>query len=112
MDEADFWSRLEYRITREFGGFEDRQLRFCWCDGLVAEEYELHGSQPCVRGRAWCGPSGQERWAFTLLLDRGVDARDMIDWSRLLPADDVTGWLTPELQDKTMKIDPSSAYPD
>jgi hypothetical protein len=65
VDEEDFWSRLEFRITRELSGFEDRQLRACWCDGLVADEYELHGAQPRIRGRARCGPSGQERWTFT-----------------------------------------------
>jgi hypothetical protein len=112
VDEEDFWSRLEFRITRELSGFEDRQLRACWCDGLVADEYELHGAQPRIRGRAWCGPSGQERWTFTLLLDRAVGNRDLIDWSTLLPADDVTGWLIPEPQAETMTIDPSSAYPD
>lgn len=112
MDEADYWSRLEYRITREFAGFEDRHLRANWCDGLVADDYELHGAEPCIRGRAWCGPSGQERWTFSLLLGPAVDAHHEIDWSTLLPGENVTGWLTPDTELRTMKIDPSSAYPD
>jgi hypothetical protein len=112
VDEADFWSRLEYRISREFAGFEDRRLRAIWCDGLVADEYEPDGARPCIRGRAWCGPGGQERWTFTLLLGSAVDDRNTVDWSALLPADDVTGWLIPEPHEETMTIDPSSAYPD
>lgn len=112
MDEEEFWNRLEHRITREFAGFHDRQLRAIWCDGLIADEYDLHGARPHIRGRAWCGHSGQQRWTFTLMLDRPVDNRNVIDWSTLLPADDVTGWLIPEPQQKTMTIDPSSAYLD
>lgn len=111
MNEADFWRSLEYRITREFAGFEDRDLRVNWCDGLVADEYDLHGAQPLIRGHAWCGPTGQERWAFTLLLDPALDARHEIDWATVLPGEQVTGWLTPDPQRRAMKIDPSSAYP-
>ncbi|GIJ34539.1 hypothetical protein [Micromonospora sediminimaris] len=37
MDEQDFWVRLEFRICAEFRGFEDRHLRWYWCDGLVAD---------------------------------------------------------------------------
>jgi hypothetical protein len=70
MDEDDFWVRLEFRICAEFQGFDDQQLRRNWCDGLVAEEYELLSPQPCIRGRAWCGSDGQEPWAFKLLVDR------------------------------------------
>jgi hypothetical protein len=50
-------------------------------DGLVADEHELHGPRPSIRGRAWCGPGGQERWTFTLLLHSPVDDRNLIDWS-------------------------------
>jgi hypothetical protein len=62
MDEGDFWVRPEFRICAEFQGFEDRQLRCNWCDGLVAEEYDLLHEEPCIRSR--CGPSGQDPWKF------------------------------------------------
>jgi hypothetical protein len=68
-----------------------------------------------IPGRAWCGRDGQEPWTFTLLLDPSVEAPDTpdaIDWGTLLPGEHVTGWLTPYPEDKAMKIDPSSAYPD
>jgi hypothetical protein len=41
VDESEFWLRLERRICAEFEGFDDRQLRWYWCDGLSAEEYDL-----------------------------------------------------------------------
>ncbi|MBX7266296.1 hypothetical protein KIF24_09855 [Micromonospora sp. Llam7] len=53
MEEDDFWMRLESRICGELQGFEDRQLRWNWCDGLVAEQYDLLREEPCIRGRAW-----------------------------------------------------------
>ncbi|BCJ63143.1 hypothetical protein [Polymorphospora rubra] len=112
MDEKDFWERLEFRICRELQGFDDKHLRCHWCDGLVAEEYDLLGEQPCIRGRAWCGLSGQEPWRFVLLLAPVTRSREGIDWSALLPDDRATGWLSPDPQHKSMVIDPRSSHPD
>jgi hypothetical protein len=112
MDERDFWVRLELRICAEFRGFEDKHLRWYWCDGLVVEEYDLLGEEPCIRGRAWCGPSGQESWRFVLLVDPATRSRDEINWSALLPDDRITGWLSPDPQDKTLVVDPLSGHPD
>ncbi|WP_127501969.1 hypothetical protein [Actinoplanes solisilvae] len=112
MEEQDFWVRLEYRISAEFTGFDDKQLRWFWCDGLIPEEYDLAGSAPSIRGRAWCGADGQDRWRFTLILAPGTGTRERIDWPALLPGDRLTGWLSPDPEARTMIIDPSSAYPD
>jgi hypothetical protein len=100
VDEEDFWVRLEYRICRELRGFGDPELRENWCDGLAAEEYTLHSPQPCISGRAWCGPNGQEPWRFTLLVGPDTRSREEIDWSVLLPGDRLTGWLSPNPRHK------------
>jgi hypothetical protein len=116
MEQAEktFWYSLEFRICEEFAGFDDTALRAnCgWCDGLIPEEYDLQSEQPCVRGTAYCGRSGQERWRFTLLLGNRADSPADIDWQSLLPADDATGWLSPHPHERTMILDPCSAYPD
>ncbi|MEV0605915.1 hypothetical protein AB0I61_06010 [Polymorphospora rubra] len=52
MDEKNYWERLEFRICQEFQGFDDKHLRWHWCDGLVTEEYDLLGEQPRIRGQA------------------------------------------------------------
>jgi hypothetical protein len=111
MEEQDFWVRLEFRICAEFAGFPDKQLRANWCDGLVAEDYDLSAAEPCIRGRAWCGPSGQEPWRFTLILDPRTGTPAEIDWPALLPGDGLTGWLTPDPQARTMTIDPARPRP-
>ncbi|MBE1488744.1 hypothetical protein [Plantactinospora soyae] len=110
MDEADYWLRLERRLCREFAGLDDARLRHHWCDGLVAGEFDLDAARPCVRGRAWCGRTGQEDWTFVLLLGRAVASRQDIDWAALLPDENATGWLTPDPRERTMRIDPGSAY--
>lgn len=107
MDEHDFWVRLEFRICAEFRGFDDEQLRAIWCDGLVAEDYDFSAPQPCIRGRAWCGPSGQEPWRFTLVVDPGTRSPGEIDWSALLPGAQSTGWLVPDPGARTMTIYPA-----
>lgn len=101
MEEPEFWKRLEFRICAEFAGFADRRLRYYWCDGLLPEEYVLAGAERRITGVAFCGQSGQERWRFTLVLGRVAASRDQIDWSALLPSDRLTGWLTPDPQNKT-----------
>lgn len=112
VEEQEFWSRLEFRICAEFQGFADKRLRHHWCDGLVPEEYDFSAVPPRIRGQAWCGGTGQERWQFTLILGPEVHAREMIDWRSLLPVDDLTGWLSPDSDAKTMSIDPTNGYPD
>ena len=108
--EAEFWSALEYRITSELWGFEDQVLRSLWCDGLVPEEYDLRADTPCIRGTAYCGQSGQDRWRFTLLLGLPGQRDRQIDWSALLPAEELTGWLSVHPRERALIVDPGSAY--
>jgi hypothetical protein len=111
MDEAEYWRRLEFRICAEFAGFADIQLRNFWCDGLVPDKYDLADRESHIGGLAWCGMTGQERWRFTLRLGGQAQSSEQIDWAALLPADHLTGWLTPDLQMKTLLIDPLSGHP-
>jgi hypothetical protein len=113
MEEADFWVALEHRVCGELAGLADRRLRFLWCDGFAAEELDLDGERPCVRGRVWIYGHRRAPTRFTLYLGgaAGVSRRH-IDWAALLPAEDVTGWLTPDLADGTLTIDPYAAVHD
>ena len=78
----------------------------------MADEYALLSAQPCIRGRAWCGPSGQEPWRFTLLAGLEILVREHIDWSALLPGARMTGWLSPDPRRRTMVIDPLGGRPE
>ena len=111
LDEHDFWKRLEYRICEEFAGYEDRQLRYLWCDGLTPVEYTLNAVPPLIRGTAWIGDA-QDVWQFTVLLPHTIADRSTFDWSTLLPIAGVTAWMTPELDERRITIEPSRAIPD
>jgi hypothetical protein len=43
---------------------------------------------------------------------QGAASRDRIDWLALLPGERLTGWLTPDLPKKTLRIEPLSGYDD
>jgi hypothetical protein len=47
-----------------------------------------------------------------LLVGLEVRSRKGIDGSVSLPADRLTGWLSPSRRHKTMVIDPIAGYPD
>jgi hypothetical protein len=53
VEEPEFWRRLEFRICAEFEGFEDNELRWYWCDGLLPDRYDRHGGHWHISGRAW-----------------------------------------------------------
>ena len=111
MTEDEFWPRLEFRVSAEFRGMEEDALRFLWCDGFVPQDYALDGPVPAIRGRAWIG-NRQEEWGFVLLLPPGEMDRSSFDWSCLLPAADVTGWLSADPLGRRLEIEPAAARPD
>lgn len=53
-----------------------------------------------------------EEWKFTLLTGEKNVEREQIDWKKLMPAEDHTGWLGVDLKRKQMVIEPGAAYPD
>jgi hypothetical protein len=68
--ERQFWSSLEYRVSREMSGIEECRKVGLWCDGLVPEEYALDSTPASISGRTWIGSGRrqQEQWTFTVLL--------------------------------------------
>src|SRR5437762_2845589 len=41
VTEGEFWARLERRVTTELAGFDERRLRYLWCDGVAPAGYLL-----------------------------------------------------------------------
>jgi hypothetical protein len=114
MNEADFWKRLEFRLCREILGLKEKNFHRYWCDGFIPDAFDTEGDRPTIKGWVWMGiieSSRQETWRFSLFIEE-KQSRDGIDWAELLPNDDVTGWLSIDVQHKLIEIDPRSAYPD
>jgi hypothetical protein len=57
------------------------------------------------------GNTNQERWQFVLYLGP-ARARESIDWAAMLPAEDVTGWLSLDFETKFMTVKPLEAHVD
>lgn len=111
MDEAAYWTALEYRVCRELAGMRDKQLRAWWCDGFIPETFDT--GIGCVTGRVWMGHgSDQEAWDFALRLGPRSPTRERTDWASLLPGEEVTGWLSMDLDRRVMTINPRAARPD
>jgi hypothetical protein len=109
MDEADYWTRLEYRVCDELAGMDDKALRGLWCDGFVAEQFLLDVEPARVVGYAWMGtaPRKQERWTFVLFLPHLARSREDLAWSSLLPPEGATEWLEIEREAKELRIHPT-----
>jgi hypothetical protein len=109
VTEKEFWTALEFRICGELAGVLDNSVRFWWCDGFIPEPTprgrEIHGD-------VWmCDGPRQFKWRFKLKLPRGFDPTSQ-DWSPLLPAQDVTGWLSMDKEYERIAVDPANARPD
>jgi hypothetical protein len=108
-----FWVHLEFRLCHEFSGLSERRYRYFWCDGIDPEQYVLNGPSPRVIGTACiCNGQQQALWEFALLLPRPSPSRELIDWASLLPADDVTRWMSFDENKRYIEIDPAAATPD
>ena len=112
MTQSDFWLKLEYRVCREFAGLSDKNLRGIWCDGFDAWTFYPHEKGARIVGRAWIGHDGQGLWEFELIARERIEAWEDVNWDQLLPGEDVTGWMSLDLERKVLKMDPGAAYPD
>ena len=113
MDERHFWASLEFRLCREFAGMPEKRHRSLWCDGLIPNGYTLDGPSPRITGRCWiCNGPRQAEWAFALLLPRPYESWGRIDWAALLPAEDVTRWMSFDENREYLEIEPAVAVPD
>lgn len=113
MDDSEkrFWTALEFRVCAELAGFAG-PVRHFWCDGLIPDAYDLGADEPCIRGTAYCGPSGQQVWRFVLLTGPGIGSPAELDWTDLLPPGNATGWLSVHRDTQTLIMEPLAAYDD
>ncbi len=110
MTEQQFWEKLEMRVRREFAGLKDNQLCRLTCDGFSARTFFPHEDGTRIVGQVWTLCGGE--WDFELIVRRRIEAWEDVRWDELLPADDMTGWMSVDLERKVLKIDSAAAYPD
>ena len=111
MTEEHFWSALEFRICRELGGMEDKNLRRMWCDGIRGGINRPQAGPANISGTIWIGLDGQTEMPFTMVLPATISLADERLWRDLLPLEDLTGWLSIDFQRRRVTIHLSKAEP-
>jgi hypothetical protein len=135
VTESDYFIHLEFRLCGELSGMRDKEIRRHWCDGFLSWAFEVvddigritgkvylvydcsaHDRVKPHRGRkSWGKKSSNYEsgwWDFVLLLGSGIRDRNQVNWDKLLPGADVTGWLSLDFENKIVTIDPLAAYLD
>jgi hypothetical protein len=111
MTEDEFWTALEWRICRELSGMNDNLLRHMWCDGVRGDIVQREAGPACLDGSIWIGKDGQTAMQFTMTLPDNVASKDDIVWRTLMPPEDMTAWLSVDVNRKLVTIDLSRAEP-
>jgi hypothetical protein len=113
LTERDYFGHLEMRVSRELAGMRQRELQSLWCDGFIADAFEVVGERCRMTGQVWMafGRARQEPWNFVVYLGP-ARSRQEIDWAAMLPGEDVTGWLALDFDSKFMKVNPFVTHPD
>jgi hypothetical protein len=100
VTEAEFFSRLEFRLCGEFAAVRPPDAPGLWCDGLIPKRWQLDANPSTISGAAYVGglpghdPIGyQEKWGFVLNLCEQAALRESITWDSLLPSNEVGGWV-------------------
>jgi hypothetical protein len=114
VSEAEYFRRLEMRVSRELAGMRQKELRGWWCDGFIPEKFVVTRSGCHIAGQVWMdnGRHHQTLWNFVVLLGRSIVTRDEVKWAELMPAEDVTDWLSLDFENEFMKVKPFAARRD
>jgi hypothetical protein len=104
--ERQFWTSLEFHVSREMQKQPICRRLGLWCDGFIPEHYLLNLVPRRVTGVVWIGtgPQRQEKWKFSLMLPFSASGRADITWSDLLPASEANGWLVIALEKKEIEV--------
>lgn len=111
MNEADFWSSLEYRVTREMYELEECRRLGLWCDGFLPQHSLLGKAQRTVKGGVWIGigPKEQKLWSFELFTLKSYRKFEDLNWQELLPPDHTTEWLVVFREQERLELWPAKA---
>ncbi|MFT5432881.1 MAG: hypothetical protein ACI9OJ_003585, partial [Myxococcota bacterium] len=110
--ECQFWVVLMFMLSGELSRSQNRAVRSLWCDGLTRTDVIEVGPPTNLEGDAWIWNKGSsEDWAFTLILPIGLGHIDNNNWDALLPGPGDTGWVTADVQSKTLLLYARGAMP-
>src|SRR5262245_39696341 len=105
MTEAEFWTALEFRVSREIQGLSDNRLRFLFCDGFVPDDVQPTAN--AIVGRAFVSEDDGRSfpdYRFRVSLSGRVSGPSGVSWDALLPPDSSHDWLTIDRERKFIEM--------
>src|SRR5215813_8828312 len=117
MTEDEFWTALEFRICRELSGMSNAVLSPMWCDGIRGAIVRPEAGPAYMYGTIYIGKTGQTAMEFRMVLPDNIASKDDIVWSKLMPPENMTAWLSVPIDTlhsisrKLVMIDLSKAEP-
>lgn len=109
MTEGEFWTDLEYRVSRALSHLPENHLRFLWCDGFFPDD--IQSDNRFVVGYALISEDDGrsfERYRFRLTLNPDARGPHGLNWSAVLPEKLSHGrWLVVDRDGKTLELQPS-----
>jgi hypothetical protein len=90
---------------------DDKVLIGMWCDGIRGDIVRPEGGRAYLYGTIYLGKTGQTPMEFKMNLPDNIASKDDIVWSKLLPPEDMTAWLSVDPKRKLAMIDLSKAEP-
>ena len=109
MTERDFWTTLEFRVSREIQRPRDNRLRFLFCDGFIPDD--VQPSDDAIVGRAFISEDDGRSfpdYRFRLWLSASVRGSSGVNWDALLPPESSHDWLTIDRDQKYIEMRPES----
>ena len=107
MTESEFWTALEFRVSRALRTLTDNRVRFLWCDGFVPDDQQPSGNS--VVGYALISEDDGksfEHYRFRLWLPRERHREGGIDWEAVIPPEPSADWLDVDRERKFLEIRP------
>ncbi|HEX8020346.1 hypothetical protein [Mucilaginibacter sp.] len=108
----DFCVYLEYHLSRVFKNFEDEEIKFFWCDGVVMPFVEEQLTAKSVNGtrkiitKAWIGADGQGEYEMTINFGPKALSRYArgLDLKACVPSEDSLDWITFARDEKKIEL--------
>ncbi|RXK60607.1 hypothetical protein ESA94_09085 [Lacibacter luteus] len=111
MIDENFYSALEFKLTKAFSKADNELINSFWCDGILpipAEDVTRIGKKykKELRTTAFLGNDGQERYLMTIFFgpkaltnySRGIDLEDCI------PDHTKNNWFAVDVVNKSISI--------
>src|SRR5258705_13972772 len=105
MTETEFWTELEFLVSRTLAELANNRLRFLWCDGFFPDD--VQPSDDSVIGYALISEDDGktfERYRFRLWLSPRSHVEGRIDWDAVLPPHQAPDWLRVDREHRSIEM--------